>query len=617
MGENRANPPRDGGGAVNTWPGWRCVRLLGESGFDRVYEIERTEDGQRQRAALKVITVPQSREDLRSAYSRGLDDQGVISYFREAVQYILREVTLMAQLKGHSNLVSYEDFMVCEREGEIGWDILIRMELLTPLQDYVRTHRLGEAEVISLGRDLCRALELCQNRRIIHRNVRPENIFVNEQGAFQLGDFDIAQAVERVMPGPAKGGDDAYAAPEVCRGESCGQTADLYSLGMVLYVYLNENCLPFLPHDAATEQEREEARRRRLAGEAVPPPRHGSQMLQCAVLKALAFDPQERYQSAEAFREALEACAQQAAEPDPEPVPEPKPEEERAAGKRKIPRWLVGLAAVLVVGLVVAAFPRGGDGAADEEPPEETETDLSTGEDADSTAEPEGITADPFETWPELGENAVLRSFVTDTLEDGLTVTGYEMDADGEQATIYFADAVDGTAAKTVEVAYVDERISQISEYDAAENLTKKTVYGDSGGIAWIQEYDESGREIKFTRYSIDGAINEAHTHEYDGSGNEIKWTVYNGDGTIDYWYTYEYDASGNMTKETIYNGDGTLRRWFTYEYDGSGNIAKETIYNSDGSLWRWDIYEYDESGNKIKDTVYDNDGTIVAVYEF
>lgn len=223
MGENRANPPRDGGGAVNTWPGWRCVRLLGESGFDRVYEIERTEDGQRQRAALKVIAVPQSQEDLRSAYSRGLDDQGVISYFREAVQYILREVTLMAQLKGHSNLVSYEDFMVCEREGEIGWDILIRMELLTPLQDYVRIHRLGEAEVISLGRDLCRALELCQSRRIIHRNVRPENIFVNEQGDFQLGDFDIAQAVERVMPGPAKGGDDAYAAPEVCRGRAAAR----------------------------------------------------------------------------------------------------------------------------------------------------------------------------------------------------------------------------------------------------------------------------------------------------------------------------------------------------------------------------------------------------------
>ena len=60
--------------------------------------------------------------------------------------------------------------------------------------------------------------------------------------------------------------------PRVCRGESCGQTADLYSLGMVLYDYLNENCLPFLPPGAATERDREEARRRRLAGEAVPPP---------------------------------------------------------------------------------------------------------------------------------------------------------------------------------------------------------------------------------------------------------------------------------------------------------------------------------------------------------
>ena len=68
----------------------------------------------------------------------------------------------MSRLKGHSNIVSYEDHQIIPHEDGIGWDILIRMELLKPINDALRQNKsFTRAEVIRLGTDLCRALEVC------------------------------------------------------------------------------------------------------------------------------------------------------------------------------------------------------------------------------------------------------------------------------------------------------------------------------------------------------------------------------------------------------------------------------------------------------------------------
>ena len=117
----------------------------------------------------------------------------------------------------------------------IGWDILIQMELLTPLNQYIRDHVVTRQDVIRLGIDLCKALELCQKYNIIHRDVKPENIFISETGDFKLGDFGIARTVEKTTSGLSKKGTYTYMAPEVYKGEAYGTTVDIYSLGIVLY----------------------------------------------------------------------------------------------------------------------------------------------------------------------------------------------------------------------------------------------------------------------------------------------------------------------------------------------------------------------------------------------
>lgn len=294
---------------INTWPGWECVRELGAGSFGKVYEIQRKENEKIYKSALKVISIPQNDSELENAYNEGMDQVSVTKYFRSVVSDITNEVALMSDLKGYTNIVSYEDHMVIEHEDEIGWDILIRMELLTPLPKWIAQNTMTESEVIRLGCDICRALELCHQKKIIHRDIKPQNIFVNKTGDFKLGDFGIARIVEKSNSVLSQKGTYMYMAPEVYKGHRYNETADIYSLGIVLYRYLNQNRTPFLPIGEMEYLDRQEALERRMTGNIIPPPINGSEMLKQVVFMALQYDPSRRFQSAAAMRGALEKCS--------------------------------------------------------------------------------------------------------------------------------------------------------------------------------------------------------------------------------------------------------------------------------------------------------------------
>jgi serine/threonine protein kinase len=97
-------------------------------------------------------------------------------------------------------------------------------------------------------------------------------------------------------------------APEVMRGTKYDASVDIYSLGLVLYRLLNNNRLPFLPPAPApiTFSQREAAQAKRMSGVSVPPPVNGNEALKNAVLKAVSFEPSERFSNAASMRAALE-----------------------------------------------------------------------------------------------------------------------------------------------------------------------------------------------------------------------------------------------------------------------------------------------------------------------
>lgn len=293
---------------VSVWPEWRIIEKIGEGSFGKVYKAQRTERGRSFYSAIKIITIPGSKSELNSVRSETLDENSTREYFQNLVEECIQEVSTMEYFRGNSHIVSVEDFKVVEYLDEIGWDISIRMEYLTSFMDYCTGKELTEKEVIKLGCDLCRALMYCSQLNIVHRDIKPENIFVSRFGDFKLGDFGIARELERSMGSMSKKGTYSYMAPEMYRGEKYDSSADIYSLGIVLYKLMNHNRLPFIPLEKQliTYRDKENALTRRMSGEMIPLPAQASGAFAAIILKACAYRPEERYRQPEDFLHDLD-----------------------------------------------------------------------------------------------------------------------------------------------------------------------------------------------------------------------------------------------------------------------------------------------------------------------
>ena len=314
------------------WSGWETVRLIGRGSFGTVYELRRElVDGTTESAAMKVITIPQNQADISEMYGEGYDDESITATFRAHLKNIVAEYSLMRKLDGSANAVNCKDISYIQHSDGIGWDIFIRMELLTPLTKTL-SGTVPEETVLKIGRDICSALVLCKKYDIVHRDIKPQNIFVSPNGDYKLGDFGIAKTVEKTMGG-TKVGTYKYMAPEVYNNRPYGSGADLYSLGLVLYWLLNDRRMPFMPLPPAKilAGQDEEARQRRLSGEPLPPPAHGSAELKAIVLKACAYAPEERFHSAREMYEALCRCSRIPVPQEQAPAPaQPAPGDAQA-----------------------------------------------------------------------------------------------------------------------------------------------------------------------------------------------------------------------------------------------------------------------------------------------
>ena len=313
----------------SVWPDWHVAGRLGGSTSSDVFQIYRDNFGIRVDSALKVIQVDSGTAAVTSS-SRGQDDGETEAGEAEAEkteavgqsdipEALLGEIQIMEALRGAPNIVAIEDYSF-KREGST-CSLFVRMELLTSLQE-ILAGRGGHGplstilEISRLGRDICTALMHCEKKGIIHRDIKPENLFVDEFGHYKAGDFGTSKRMDtvhaaRTMTGI---GTISYMAPEIFQGRSYNNTADIYSLGLVLYQLLNNGRMPFLPtEDSYTAQDVDSANYQRLHGMPVPGLTGrtvGGEMidsrLDAVVCKACAVDPEDRYQTAKEFYEALE-----------------------------------------------------------------------------------------------------------------------------------------------------------------------------------------------------------------------------------------------------------------------------------------------------------------------
>ncbi|MES4792278.1 MAG: hypothetical protein C4321_04200, partial [Chloroflexota bacterium] len=270
----------------------------------------------------------------------------------EAVAAFEREARVVARLQ-HPNIVAVYD--AGEHEG--------RRYIVTEyihgytLRQLITAHgRLTEREVVRLGRQIADALAYAHGLGVIHADVKPENILVNEHGVAKLADFGVAEALGRTLS-PAMANDllgtIAYLAP----------ASDQYALALTLYEAAAGR-LPWVGASPAVVAVQ------RLAA---PPPSlrrfapGSSPQLEAALGRALALEPPDRFPDLRAFSRALANIPQGQSPTAPIAAPPGRPPQLRRhttarvpragahAPRRSAERWFTGLAIVGVILFAVGA----------------------------------------------------------------------------------------------------------------------------------------------------------------------------------------------------------------------------------------------------------------------
>lgn len=288
------------------WGSWHIEKSVGQGSFGKVYKISKEEWGYKYESALKVISIPSMDQYHEAVAAIGNDEKLLNLYFEDAVKNIINEIVVLYKLRGNSNIVSYEDHMVEKQENKAAWDILIRMEYLTPLNKHLENKSITIDDVLNIGIDICTALELCSKNGIIHRDIKEENIFVSKEDCFKLGDFGIAREFSKSLSASIRG-TPLYMAPEVYRGETYDVRSDLYSLGILLYKLSNNGRFPFMPPYPMELRisDSEASVEKRLSGNEIPLPCNVPHSLGEIIIKMCQFKPENRFSTPSAAKEAL------------------------------------------------------------------------------------------------------------------------------------------------------------------------------------------------------------------------------------------------------------------------------------------------------------------------
>ena len=259
---------------------YRVVRKLGGGGMADVYLCEDLSLGRH--VAIKVLL------------QRYLSDPTFVERFR-------REAKAAAGLN-QQNLVAIYDW------GELDGTYYIVMEYVEgeTLKDLIRRRdRLSGNESVAVTLQLLAAVDFAHHSGIVHRDIKPQNIMIDRAGTAKVMDFGIARAGDSGMTEAGSIlGTAQYLAPEQAKGYPVDERSDLYSVGVCLYEMLT-GTVPFRGDSAVTVALKHVNEVPVEPSELVPGMPYALNQI---VLKAMAKDPADRYQSAAEFARDLRAA---------------------------------------------------------------------------------------------------------------------------------------------------------------------------------------------------------------------------------------------------------------------------------------------------------------------
>lgn len=219
-----------------------------------------------------------------------------LAEYDEAREVFMREVRSLATLS-HSNLVSVYDVV---EDAERPWMITEFVDGRT-LEEAIQSQRmLSQAQVLDIGVQLSRAVEYLHSEEMVHRDIKPGNIMLEEDGALKIIDFGLARSIDDVSEGASQvRGTPAYMAPEQIEEGELTDAIDIYQIGVTLHEVASGQ-LPFRQGDVGYKHVHEEPP---YLGALVPNILPG---LADLIHICLSKDPADRPVSASLLREEFE-----------------------------------------------------------------------------------------------------------------------------------------------------------------------------------------------------------------------------------------------------------------------------------------------------------------------
>lgn len=248
---------------------------------------------------VKIISVPASQKQLDALLLTGAyrDVGQAMEYFKELSDGVVTEAEILKNLSAGKGFLAYEDWQIVPMEkNRLGYQVYLLSDYRQSLDRYLRRNPMTHLGAVNLALDLCAALAECRQAGYLYVGIKPTNIFVDEQKRYRLGDLGfIALDSLQYTSLPTKY-KSAYTAPELADPmATIGMTADLYSVGLVLYQIYNNGQLPKHEHGL---------------GQPFPAPLNADYEMAEIILKACAPDPKDRWQNPVDMGTALVAYMQ-------------------------------------------------------------------------------------------------------------------------------------------------------------------------------------------------------------------------------------------------------------------------------------------------------------------
>jgi serine/threonine-protein kinase len=257
---------------------YRVISRVGSGGMAEVYCAEDTQLGRR--VAVKLL------------HERFAQDEEFVERFR-------REASSAASLS-HANIVNVYD------RGQWGGTYYIAMEYLDgrSLDSIVREEApLAPARAIELTEQVLRAARFAHRHGVVHRDLKPHNVIIDEEGRVKVTDFGIARAgASEITQTGSIMGTARYLSPEQAQGHTVSPRSDLYAIGIMLYELLT-GTVPFEGDSVVAIALRHLSEPPRPPSSLVPTV---SANLDAIVMRALAKRPEARFSDADEFLAALE-----------------------------------------------------------------------------------------------------------------------------------------------------------------------------------------------------------------------------------------------------------------------------------------------------------------------